>query len=207
MINRYVQYERIGLATEKLDILTSLPLNISGAITGNSKMKVISRTRDKNGRYAQESCVKVVKCERCANTFRQIKGHRRFCSQYCYWDKKRYIDPQGYVCIKKPEHPHATSNGWVREHIVIACNMIGRSLLRGECVHHIDRNRQNNKPENLKVMFLGEHIQEHFGNPANRKYGKPNLIVECMCGCGGVFPRYDKKGRPRKYVRGHYRRK
>lgn len=170
-------------------------------------MKVISRTRDKDGKYDQESYIKVVNCERCGESFRQTKGHRHFCSQFCYRNTNRYIDPQGYICIKMPEHPHATSNGWVREHIVVASNMIGRPLLRGECVHHIDNNRQNNNPENLKVMFLGEHIREHSGNSVNRKYGEPNLIVDCLCGCGGVFPRYDKKGRPRKYVIGHHRRK
>jgi len=38
MIQNTTQYERIGLATEKPDILTGLPLNNSGAITGDSKM-------------------------------------------------------------------------------------------------------------------------------------------------------------------------
>ena len=47
MINNTLQYERIGLATEKPDILTGLPLNISGAITGDSKMKYIPLTQGK----------------------------------------------------------------------------------------------------------------------------------------------------------------
>jgi len=27
--------------------------------------------------------------------------------------------------------------------------------------------------------------------------------VECACGCGAAFPKYDKKGRPRRYIPGH----
>ena len=47
MIQNNVQYERIGLATEKPDILTDLPLNISGAMTGDSRMKRIPLTQSK----------------------------------------------------------------------------------------------------------------------------------------------------------------
>ena len=38
MINTNIQYERIGLATEKPDILTGLPPYTSGTITGDSNM-------------------------------------------------------------------------------------------------------------------------------------------------------------------------
>ncbi len=45
MIENKIQFERIGLATEKSDILTGLPLNNSGTITGDSKMKRIPLTQ------------------------------------------------------------------------------------------------------------------------------------------------------------------
>jgi hypothetical protein len=32
---------------------------------------------------------------------------------------------------------------------------------------------------------------------------KDNLIIECACGCGGNRPKYDKRGRERKYISGH----
>jgi hypothetical protein len=47
MIRNSLQFERIGLATEKPDILTGLPLNISGTITGDSRMKHIKLTQGK----------------------------------------------------------------------------------------------------------------------------------------------------------------
>jgi hypothetical protein len=29
--------------------------------------------------------------------------------------------------------------------------------------------------------------------------------VSCECGCGQVFPRFDRAGRPRRFVSGHNR--
>lgn len=48
------------------------------------------------------------------------------------------------------------------EHRVVAEQMLGRPLKEGEIVHHIDGNRRNNTPENLKVMTQSEHIKEHL---------------------------------------------
>lgn len=30
-----------------------------------------------------------------------------------------------------------------------------------------------------------------------------DLLIECACGCGGIFPKYDAKARERKYISGH----
>jgi hypothetical protein len=40
----------------------------------------------------------------------------------------------------------------VHEHRVVAEQMLGRKLLLGEVVHHIDGNKRNNEPENLMVF-------------------------------------------------------
>lgn len=47
------------------------------------------------------------------------------------------------------------------EHRVVAEEMLGRPLKRNEIVHHVDGDRHNNAPENLKVMTQSEHIKEH----------------------------------------------
>ncbi len=206
-LNR-LQFEWIGLAAEKpVHLEPAFHSIISRNTTRGIDMKHAKRTRDENGKYAQEDYIRIINCECCGRKFREKKKKKHFCSQLCYRSSKRYIDLQGYVCIKVPNHPQATTNGWIREHISVATNIIGRPLLRSECVHHIDGNRQNNNPENLTVMPLGVHIRKHNGNPNNRKYGEPNSKIKCNCGCNIEICKYDKKGRPRKYAIGHHRRK
>ena len=48
------------------------------------------------------------------------------------------------------------------EHRVIAEQKIGRSLRKGEVVHHIDGNFRNNAPDNLMVLkSQSEHCKIH----------------------------------------------
>jgi len=48
------------------------------------------------------------------------------------------------------------------EHRVVAEQMLGRALVKGEIVHHIDGNRRNNDPSNLRIMTQSEHVKLHF---------------------------------------------
>ena len=47
------------------------------------------------------------------------------------------------------------------EHRVVAEQMLGRPLHRGEIVHHIDGNKHNNSPDNLQVMTQADHLRLH----------------------------------------------
>lgn len=47
-------------------------------------------------------------------------------------------------------------------HRVVAEQKLGRALVAGEIVHHIDGNKRNNAPENLQVMTQSEHTRLHF---------------------------------------------
>lgn len=64
------------------------------------------------------------------------------------------ITSKGYVVVK-------TEFGYVREHVYVMEQHIGRKLIDDEIVHHIDRNKQNNAIENLQLMTHGEHTVLH----------------------------------------------
>ena len=78
------------------------------------------------------------------------------------------IEHKGYTCIYKPEHPRAKANGYVREHILVAEEMLGRPLDGEEVVHHINGDKADNRPENLEIFpNHAEHVRHH-----NRTDGK-----------------------------------
>jgi hypothetical protein len=165
----------------------------------------MSRKRNCLGQFSQEATCTNQPCQRCGQVFRTHKRRRKYCSAACYRAVDRRIDKQGYVVVKRPGHPHATTNGWVREHTVVVCAALGRSLLPDEVVHHKDHNRQNNSPDNLAVLTRSGHTRLHSGRPGNRQEAEPNPLVSCNCGCGAFFLKYDSRGRPRCYRAGHGR--
>ena len=69
------------------------------------------------------------------------------------WKGGRTISSHGYVLIRLPEHPKAFATGYVYEHMLVAEKKLGRPLKKGELIHHIDSNRQNNAPENIVVNY------------------------------------------------------
>lgn len=54
----------------------------------------------------------------------------------------------------------------IPEHRVVAEQLLGRPLRRGEVVHHIDGNKRNNAPENLMIFpSQAEHVKYHAEHP------------------------------------------
>lgn len=79
----------------------------------------------------------------------------------------RYVFSGEYLAIYKPEHHLSKADGYVYIHQLQAEKMLGRLLLEGEVVHHIDRDKYNNDINNLMVFKTrGEHTAFHGGDKA-----------------------------------------
>lgn len=74
----------------------------------------------------------------------------------------RKLRKDGYVSIYCPLHKHATKDGYIMEHILVAEAQLGRELTDDEIVHHKNKNRADNRVENLEVMTFHEHASMHM---------------------------------------------
>ena len=61
-------------------------------------------------------------------------------------------DRNGYSLLKMREHPAAYKEGYILLHRYVVEAYIGRFLNSEEIIHHIDKNRSNNLPENLYLF-------------------------------------------------------
>jgi len=73
----------------------------------------------------------------------------------------KWINNEGYVLIWSPNHPNTTSNNYVMEHRLVMEEYLGRYLKKEEVVHHINKNRLDNRIENL-MLFKNDMEHKKF---------------------------------------------
>lgn len=65
----------------------------------------------------------------------------------------------GYRAVLEPTHHRANTQGYVREHILIAESVLGRPLVQPHEVHHFNEDKSDNRNENLVIC---ENRAYHF---------------------------------------------
>jgi len=144
--------------------------------------------------------IKDAVCPCCGASFKKRRPASKFCTLRCarlyLWNTKEYREKSisgmmrahppavmrrvnsgnGYVYIYVKSHPKQVG-GYVAEHVVVAEKKIGRPLIKGEQVHHIDGNRLNNCQSNLEVVLISEHASHHakLNWEKARKHGLKSL--------------------------------
>lgn len=96
------------------------------------------------------------------------KGRLRCPSEYGGHRNKR---SDGYVKVYVPDHPYATKDGYVMEHILVMERAIGRYIKRDEVVHHKNHIRDDNRISNLQLMTFKEHCSMHSRERWAKKKG------------------------------------
>lgn len=64
----------------------------------------------------------------------------------------RRVTWNGYIALYRPYHPNRNKQNYVYEHRLVAEEQLGRYLKDTEMVHHINKKRGDNRPQNLMVF-------------------------------------------------------
>ncbi len=99
---------------------------------------------------------------RGVNSPRRFKPEETRGALNCRWNPGKMKHSGGYVVVRAPVgFQHSWGGGYAFEHIVIATEKMGREPLPDEVVHHINRIKTDNRPENLMVLTRSQHKSLH----------------------------------------------
>lgn len=101
--------------------------------------------------------------QRAQQSYRARYPNGRMGELAANWRGGRMQTGSGYVRIYKPDHPNCNQSGYVYEHRLVMEEKLGRLLQLGEIVDHVDCNKSNNHPDNLRLHpSRSAHVKDHF---------------------------------------------
>ncbi len=119
-------------------------------------------------RYNMPMVLEPRACAECGDPFTPTARHPNgtYCSRTCAnrvtartrATTKGFVrTAKGYIALYRPGHPMAMKTGYVLEHRLVMAEALGRMLLPTEVVDHINTVKDDNRPENLRVLTKKAH--------------------------------------------------
>lgn len=92
-----------------------------------------------------------------------------------------------YAKVNAPHHPRAMANGQVKRAVIVAEQMIGRPLNDNEIVHHQNRIKNDDSPNNLMVIDKSEHGRLHYREGDTKKPPPKKPLNKTHCPSGHEY--------------------
>ena len=89
-------------------------------------------------------------------------GHHQHGARHHRWKSGRIVSSNGYVKIRVGrEHPLADPNGYAYEHLLVWVSAGRPKPPQGFVLHHENKQKQDNRLENLRQKSRGGHNRLH----------------------------------------------
>lgn len=143
-------------------------------------LTVTKRVKNSKSNHAQWLCRCECGKQRIVVSNELNRGRAKNCSFLRH--KRTRKMQRGYILVYKPEHPNAPKDGWIREHVLMMSEKIGRPLNNHEEVHHKNGIKDDNVDENFELWTQkhpkGQRVEDMIDFCTNylREY-KPEILV------------------------------
>lgn len=150
--------------------------------------------------------------QKCSHNYQKGPNHPRWQSgptvtsfqrKHQFWTPENWndgqIDGKGYFRVYRPDYPRHYSEGYAKRYHIVWWLETNRIVPNGYALHHKDRNKLNDKFDNLELIEHGQHSREH-----NKTRVEAARII-CYCRrCNKSFFLTRSRASDGKYGRGKY---